>query len=113
MRTVNAKLNHIQNWPELARQANWSTVKLAERCSVSISTLKRYFTNNMGKTPKKWLLEDRQQHAVKAIQSGFSVKEAACQLGYKYPGQFSREFRRFWGHCPTSAMSAHLYIEDK
>lgn len=102
---MNTKLKQIQNWHELARQANWSAVKLAKLCNVSMSTLKRYFNKNMGKTPKTWLTEQRQYKAAKAIQSGVSVKESAFQLGYEHPNQFSREFRKFWGYCPTSLIT--------
>jgi AraC-like DNA-binding protein len=63
----------------------------------------------MGKTAKIWLTEQRQYQAAKAIQSGVSVKESAFQLGYEHPNQFSREFRKFWGYCPTSPIPVNLY----
>jgi AraC-like DNA-binding protein len=106
----NSRLKHIQNWSELARQANWSAVTLAEQCHVSMSTLKRYFLKHMGKTPKVWLTEQRQYRAVKIIQSGIPVKQAAAQLAYDHPNQFSREFHKFWGYCPTSPIPVHRYF---
>jgi AraC-like DNA-binding protein len=57
----------------------------------------------MGKTPKAWLTEQRQHQAKAAIEGGLSVKESAFQLGYQHPTQFSREFKKFWGHCPSDS----------
>jgi len=97
---MNSKLNHIQNWPELARQANWSVAKLAKSCGVSTSTLRRYIRKNMGKSTKAWLAEQRQCDAFKMIGDGASIKEAASSLGYKHPTNFSRSFKSRFGICP-------------
>ncbi|MGA9780194.1 MAG: helix-turn-helix transcriptional regulator [Verrucomicrobiia bacterium] len=99
---MKTKLGNVQDWQTLARQANWSAVKLAKQCNVCVRTLERHFLKTTGKTPKVWLNEQRQYQAQKSIQSGFSVKESAFQLGHEPPTQFSREFRKFWGYCPTN-----------
>ena len=99
---MNTKLNHIKDWRPLAEQADWTPAKLAKLCGVSLSTLQRHFLKHIGRTPKAWLREERQKKALKSIQSGLSVKEVAFQVGYTYPNQFSREFRKFWGYCPAS-----------
>jgi transcriptional regulator GlxA family with amidase domain len=54
---MNTRLNHIQNWPELAQQADWSASVLAKKCGVSVRTLERYFLKTMCKTPKNWLAD--------------------------------------------------------
>jgi transcriptional regulator GlxA family with amidase domain len=46
---MNAKLNHLQNWPELARAKNWSAATRAQNCGVSLRMLERYFLKEMGK----------------------------------------------------------------
>jgi transcriptional regulator GlxA family with amidase domain len=61
---MNSKLNHVKNWPELAQAANWSAAILAKKCGVSVRTLERHFLKEMGKSPKAWLAETRQQLAV-------------------------------------------------
>jgi AraC-like DNA-binding protein len=99
---MNTKLNHIQNWPELARVANWCANTLAKNCSVSLRTLERYFLKEMGKCPKAWLSEQRQQRAIKLLQDGSSVKETAGRLDYKHPHHLSRDFKEHWGNCPTN-----------
>ena len=99
---MNTKLNHIQNWAELARQANWSVSKLAKICDVSVRTLERRFLKQTGKHPKKWLIDQRQKQAVRLLRTGVYVKEVASQLGFKYAHHLSREFNRFWSHYPTA-----------
>jgi AraC-like DNA-binding protein len=99
---MNTRLNHIHNWPELAQQANWSAALLANECGVSLRTLERFFRKQMGNTPKAWLSEQRQKEAAEFLRNGASVKEAAFQFGYRYAHHFSREFKAYWGVCPTS-----------
>jgi transcriptional regulator GlxA family with amidase domain len=98
---MNTKLNHVQNWSELAQQADWRAATLAKNCDVSLRTLQRYFLKEIGKSPKAWLAEQRQQQAAKLLQGGSSVKEAAASLDYKNPNHLTNEFKKHWGYCPT------------
>lgn len=98
---MSARLEHIQNWDELAWQANWSASELAEHCGVSLSTLKRHFNCKMWGSPKSWLTENRQRLAREMLGQRLTVKEVAAALGYKHARQFSREFKNFWGFSPT------------
>lgn len=75
-------------------QANWSVTKLAKLCQVSRRTLARHFLQELGKSPKAWLMEHRHQHASKLLHSGMLTKEVAACLGYKYANNFSREFKK-------------------
>lgn len=100
---MNTKLNQIQNWPELAREAKWSAATLARNCGVSLRTLQRHFLKEMGKSPRLWLAEQRQLEAIKVLKKCSCVKEAASNLGYKHTHHFSRDFKAHWGHCPTQA----------
>jgi transcriptional regulator GlxA family with amidase domain len=103
---MNTKLSHIQNWPELAEKANWFVAELAKRCGVSVRVLERHFLQNMGRPPKAWLIGERQHRALKLLHDGWPVKVTAAQLGYKYAHHFSREFKAYWGFCPSSQMTA-------
>jgi len=98
---LNTKLNHIQNWHELARQARWSASALAKQCGVSKDTLRRQFMKQFEKPPGAWLAEQRQRCAVDLLRAGFSVKETADCLGYKQQTNFTRKFKGFWGNCPS------------
>jgi transcriptional regulator GlxA family with amidase domain len=96
------RLKHIQNWPELAREAKWSVSALAKKCGVSVRTLERFYLKEIGKCPKAWLSEQRQRRAIELLRGGSSVKETAAYLGYKHATHFSREFKEHRGHSPTT-----------
>jgi AraC-like DNA-binding protein len=101
IQAMNGRLQWIEKWEELARQANWSAAALAEKCDVSLRTLERYFIEKTGKCPQTWLCEQRQQQAIELLRRGCKVKETAEFLGYKHATHFSREFKKHWGHAPT------------
>jgi AraC-like DNA-binding protein len=98
---MNLKLNHIKNWSELARQAEWSVTKLAKLCGVSPDTLRRFFLKQKGETTKALLAEQRQHQAIELLRDGSSIKEIASCLGYKQQTNFTRKFKEFWGECPS------------
>ena len=98
---MNSRLKWIEIGPELAQRANWSARTLAKQCGVSVRALELFFLENMGKTPKAWLAEQRQHKAVQILRNGSSVKATAFGLGYKQGQHFSRDFKDFWGCCPT------------
>jgi AraC-like DNA-binding protein len=97
---MNTKLNHHQNWMDLSKQANWSVERLAQLSGVNRRTLHRYFLKQMGQTPKDWLTGLRQKLALELLRDGSSVKETATQLGYGCSETFSRDFKKWQGHCP-------------
>jgi AraC-like DNA-binding protein len=98
---MNTRLNQIQNWPELARQSNWSAAALAKTCDVSVRTLHRHFLKKMGKNTKSWLAEQRQRQAIELLHNGSTIKETASCLGYKQPTNFTRKYKNHWGICPS------------
>ena len=102
---MNSKLNHINNWPERARQANWSAAALAKLCDVSVRTLERFFLKEMGENPKKWLLTQRNVKATGLLKGGLSVKETAGNLGYGHFNNFSRDYKVYTGCCPTDKVT--------
>jgi transcriptional regulator GlxA family with amidase domain len=98
---MNTKLNHLQNWPELAQKTKWSVTALAKLCGVSVRTLERHFLIEIGKTPKAWLIDQRQKQAGELLFDGKTIKEISGQLGYKHATNFSRKFKNDWGVCPS------------
>ena len=107
---MNTKLKHVQNWSEVAQQANWSVAKMAKSLRVSEDSIRRHMSALFGKTPRQWLAEDRQRQALVLLCDGSSVKETAARLGYKQQTNFTRKFKKDWGACPTiqSAERANL-----
>jgi transcriptional regulator GlxA family with amidase domain len=99
---MNHRLHHIQNWPERTHEAKWCAATLAKNCGVSLRTLERYFLKKMDISPKKWLMEQRQQQASKMLKDGLSIKETAANLDYKHPSHLTNGFKKQCGHCPTN-----------
>ena len=99
---MSKRLEHIDNWPDLAQKAKGSVSALEKLCGVSVRTLERHFLETYGLRPKAWLAEQRQLQAVKLLKEGSSVKEIAANLGYKHSTHFSRDFKGRWGHCLTT-----------
>jgi transcriptional regulator GlxA family with amidase domain len=99
---MNNRLQKILNWAERAQSAKWSASTLAKNCGVSVRTLERHFLKEMGKPPKAWLSELRQQRANELIQDGSSIKETAVLLDYKHPSHLTNDFKTYWGCCPTA-----------
>jgi AraC-like DNA-binding protein len=106
--SMNTKLNTIQNWPELARQAKWSASTLAKLCGVSVRTLHRYFRQHMSKNTRTWLDEQRQHNAHALLCDGSSIKETAACLGYKQQSNFTRHYKQQTGFCPSQQPPANL-----
>lgn len=98
---INSRLKHIQNWTELAREAEWSVSALAKLCGVYGETLRQYFLKHMGGSPGAWLAEQRQHYALELLRGGSSIKETAACLGYKQQTNFTRRFKEHWGACPS------------
>jgi AraC-like DNA-binding protein len=101
------RLKHIQNWPELARQAKWSAAALAKLCGVSVRTLHRHFLQQMGRNTKTWLDEQRRHDAHELLCDGSSVKETADCLGYKQQSNFTRRYKNQTGICPSQQPPAN------
>jgi transcriptional regulator GlxA family with amidase domain len=95
------RINGVQNWLELARAAKWSAATLAKHCGVSVRTLERHFLKEMGRHPKAWLAEQRQLRAFELLRDGSSIKETAALLAYKHSTHLSRDYKEYWGCCPT------------
>jgi AraC-like DNA-binding protein len=79
---------------------------LAKQCDVSVRTLERYFHEKVGMCPHAWLFDQRQRSAIELLRDGNSVKETAVILDYKHATHFSREFKKRWGHPPSTRANA-------
>jgi transcriptional regulator GlxA family with amidase domain len=102
---MNTKLHCLQDWRQLAKEANWSVAQLAVLNGVSVRALELYFQKAKGMPPKIWLTEERLRLALELLRNGASVKETAAQLGYKHSHHFSRALKCHFGYCPTQAVS--------
>lgn len=88
-----------EDWPELARAANFNAGKLANLLGVSLRTLQRYFKRRNLRV-SDWLRELRLKEAYERITAGERVKEVAYTLGFANLASFSRFFKSAYGLPP-------------
>ncbi len=79
--------------------------ELADKFSISPSTLKKYFKKIYDETPHRFINKHRMELARQMILSGkFSVKEVAYDLGYSEPSHFIVAFKKYFGITPKKLM---------
>ncbi len=90
----------------LLRQSLQETPRLdalARRCGLSESSLKRGFRRVYKTSPLAYLRQIRMEAARELIASGrVTILEAAAQVGYDNPSNFSYAFRRVFGQNPKA-----------
>ena len=60
----------------------------------------RLIKDSLGIPPGIWLRRERAMFARYRLRSGSSVKELAFEYGFKHPGDFTAEFKRWHGVSP-------------
>jgi AraC-like DNA-binding protein len=75
---------------------------LAEEANMSVSSFHSNFKTVTTKSPIQYIKDIRLQKArMLMVQDGISAVEAAFNVGYESASQFSREFKRHFGHTPV------------
>jgi AraC-like DNA-binding protein len=95
--------------------------RLCEYLQISEDALKRLFHERAGKSPRAFALQWRMHWAHKKLsQDQAPVKTVAYALGYQYPNDFSRAFKRFFkfeasrllGRSANTAASQTAFCSD-
>lgn len=77
---------------------------LAEQANMSVPNFYRHFRHVAAMSPLQYQKSLRLTEAFRLIsQEGRSIADAAYQVGYESPSQFSREYKRHFGHPPREA----------
>lgn len=85
---------------------------LADEANMSVSSFHNNFKAVTGASPLQYVKRIRLHKARGLIiQDGLSVGTAAWNVGYESVSQFSREFKRFFGHTPTDAATMRTIME--
>lgn len=77
---------------------------IEEICSVLFITkshLHHLFVRHMQITPKKYILSKRLSLAQRALRAGGKPTEVYLQYGFNNYATFFRDYKRFYGHCPS------------
>ena len=73
---------------------------MASRAGMSRAVFHRKFKQATTMSPIQYVKSLRLNHAAMKIAGGMTVNEAALDVGYVSPSQFSREFKRMYGQSP-------------
>lgn len=75
---------------------------LATSVGLSETRFKAGFKAAFGLSPGRMLLRLRMERARVLLDAGCQVAQAAWQVGYAHPGNFSAAFSRYFGHAPKA-----------
>ena len=78
-----------------------STAELAQVVHLSEDYFRRIFHHSFGRSPKRWLMEQRIAHASSLLLDGYNVSQCAEMLGYPNIYLFSRQFKIVKGVAPS------------
>jgi AraC-like DNA-binding protein len=92
----------LQRLPELASRCGYNSRELARALGITPRHLQRLFAANLGRSPRRWLNEQRFLAARQMLRTARAVKEVAYALGFPTVSQFSRDFRSRFGVSPSS-----------
>jgi|SRR5579883_3363640 len=99
---LNGSLLTVEQWEQVAREADFSPAKMASLCSISERQLQRLFQQHLHCTPSRWLRELQCRLAKDLIICGYSNKAAANELKFANESHFCREFKKIFGISPQS-----------
>lgn len=79
--------------------------QLADQANMSVSAFHKAFKEVTSESPLQYLKKIRLSMARDLIiQKQMKAYLAADEVGYESPSQFSREFKRYYGHSPAEMM---------
>jgi AraC-like DNA-binding protein len=85
----------------------WTVETLAGIARVSRSTFSAHFTDRVGISPGRYIVQLRMRLAVRRLKSGkSSLAQIAADLGYQSEGAFARAFKRMCGKPPGAVRRA-------
>jgi len=88
-----------------------NAAEIADKLSVSVSTLERHCHRHFASSPMQLYLGVRLQGARNFLfYEDYSIKEVALAFGFSSPGVFSRTFKAYFGQTPSAFRKA---IRDK
>lgn len=78
-----------------------SVSQIAKYCQVSVTGLKQVFMEHIGMSVHKFFLHQKLIAAIKLLEAGVSITDAATNLGFSSQSYFSVVFKREIGVAPS------------
>jgi len=102
-----AKMERVLSYMHQHYSEPLDVEQLSSLANMSSSSFHRRFRQATGSSPVQYLKKFRLTRARELLQDkGVKVKQAATQVGYESPNQFSREFKRYFGLSPQDSSGA-------
>ena len=98
---ITAALNYIDE----NLTSNLSITTICEKLYITKSHLHHLFISHLQISPKKYILSKRLNLSRKAIRSGQKPIEACMQSGFSDYSTFYRDYKNFFGHCPSEELN--------
>jgi AraC-like DNA-binding protein len=98
---MTSQLDRIKDWNSLAAECNYRVDAMARKGGVSARTLRRYFHEKFGTSPKAWVDVRRLEGAMDEISNGSLVKTAAADFYFKQRSHLWKVCKRITGKSPT------------
>ena len=107
--SVDLRVQHIVEVVRVSlSDSSLTVVRLAHEVHLSPSRLRELFHNQLGQSPKQYVLSKRLTQAAALLSTSFySVKEVMTRVGMSDPRNFTREFKRLFGESPTRYRKHH------
>lgn len=97
-----ARIAELLRWVENQDEARLDTDMLAARAGMSPATLHRHFRSVTGYPPLHYFKRQKLIRAKGLLSvQGLTVAQAAHSIGYGDPTNFSRDYRKLFGHPPS------------
>ncbi|WP_016679942.1 helix-turn-helix transcriptional regulator, partial [Yersinia pestis] len=85
---------------------NLSVEQLAAEVNMSVSAFHHNFKAVTNTSPLQYLKSYRLHRArMMMLHDGLKASTAAIKVGYESASQFSREFKRYFGHTPSEGVA--------
>ena len=98
--------NSVNIIHENIANSSFSIDSLAAEAGYCVSYFRRVFREEIGVSPKEYLINLRIRHATALLESGYySVEQVAELSGFTYAKYFSTIFKRITGKTPSSYLS--------
>ena len=79
---------------------NLTLAQIAERNSISITTVKELFAKYAGINPKRYYSDMRGNEALRLLEEGVEIEEITERMNYSSPNYFSYSFKKQFGLPP-------------
>lgn len=97
--TVNLCMEYIQ---QHFAKADLSVSEVCRSAFISVSTIQRAFSEQLGITPKQYIIKLRLEKAIELLMEGkLTVKDVALCCGFSDEKFFSRSFKEKYGYPPS------------